>query len=97
MVVATGPKLVFGAEGQEQNSTYVYTAEHALELQKRLEEFYKNLGAVVIGAIPGVSCFGPAYEFAFMLHYELKKRGNKTQGAYNLYDFRALRGSSGGW
>ena len=42
---------------------------------KKLEEFYKNPGPVVIGAIPGVSCFGPAYEFAFMLHYELKRRG----------------------
>jgi sulfide:quinone oxidoreductase len=32
LVIATGPKLVFGAEGQEQNSTSVCTAEHALEL-----------------------------------------------------------------
>jgi len=74
LVIATGPKLVFGAEGQEQYSTSVCTAEHALELQKKLEEFYRNPGPVVVGAIPGVSCFGPAYEFAFMLHYELKKR-----------------------
>jgi len=75
LVIATGPKLVFGAEGQEQNSTSVCTAEHAMELNKRLEEFYRNPGPVVVGAIPGVSCFGPAYEFAFMLHHELKKRG----------------------
>ncbi|SHK45835.1 NAD(P)/FAD-dependent oxidoreductase [Thermocrinis minervae] len=75
LVIATGPKLVFGAEGQEQYSTSVCTAEHAMELNKRLEEFYRNPGPVVIGAIPGVSCFGPAYEFAFMLHYELKRRG----------------------
>ena len=75
LVIATGPKLVFGAEGQEQNSTSVCTAEHALELQRKLEDFCKNPGPVVVGAIPGVSCFGPAYEFAFMLHYELKKRG----------------------
>ena len=97
LVIATGPKLVFGAEGQEQNSTSVCTAEHALQLQKKLEGFYKNLGPVVIGAIPGVSRFGPAYEFAFMLHYELKKRRNKTQGAHNFYHFGALRGSSGAW
>lgn len=75
LVIATGPKLVFGAEGQEQYSTSVCTAEHALELRKKLEEFYADPGPVVVGAIPGVSCFGPAYEFAFMLHHELKKRG----------------------
>ncbi len=75
LVIATGPKLVFGVEGQEQYSTSVCTAEHAVELQKKLEEFYKNPGPVVVGAIPGVSCFGPAYEFAFMLHHELKKKG----------------------
>ncbi len=74
LVIATGPKLVFGAEGQEENSTSVCTAEHALETQKKLEEFYRDPGPVVIGAIPGVSCFGPAYEFAFMLNYELVKR-----------------------
>ncbi|MCS7171079.1 MAG: FAD-dependent oxidoreductase [Aquificaceae bacterium] len=75
LVIATGPKLVFGAEGQEKYSASVCTAEHAIELNKKLEEFYKNPGPVVVGAIPGVSCFGPAYEFAFMLHHELKKRG----------------------
>lgn len=75
LVIATGPKLVFGAEGQDQYSTSVCTAEHAMELNRKLEEFYRDPGHVVVGAIPGVSCFGPAYEFAFMLHHELKKRG----------------------
>ena len=75
LVIATGPKLIFGAEGQEENSSSVCTAEHAMETQKKLEEFYRNPGPVVIGAIPGVSCFGPAYEFAFMLNHELVKRG----------------------
>ncbi len=79
LVIATGPKLVFGAEGQEQYSTSVCTAEHAMELNKKLEEFYRNPGPVVVGAIPGVSCFGPAYEFAFMLHHELNKRGIRTK------------------
>ncbi len=77
LVVATGPKLIFGAEGQEENSASVCTAEHALETQRRLEEFYRDPGPVVVGAIPGVSCFGPAYEFVFMLNHELVKRGLK--------------------
>jgi hypothetical protein len=62
-----------------------------MELQKKLEDFYKNPGPVVVGVIPGVSCFGPAYEFAFMLHYELQKEGNKTQGAHNLIFKNYLR------
>ena len=74
LVIATGPKLVFGAEGQAENSSSVCTAEHAIETRKRLEELYRNPVPVVIGAIPGVSCFGPAYEFAFMLNHELIKR-----------------------
>ncbi|RLJ71293.1 sulfide-quinone oxidoreductase [Hydrogenivirga caldilitoris] len=74
LVIATGPKLVFGAEGQEENSSSVCTAEHAMETNRKLQEFYQNPGPVVIGAIPGVSCFGPAYEFAFMLNHELVKR-----------------------
>ncbi|MDW8237875.1 MAG: FAD-dependent oxidoreductase [Aquificaceae bacterium] len=75
LVIATGPKLVFAAEGQEEHSNSICTAEHAMELNKKLQEFYKEPGPVVVGAIPGVSCFGPAYEFALMLHYELKKLG----------------------
>jgi sulfide:quinone oxidoreductase len=29
---------------------------------------------MVIGAMPGASCFGPAYEFAFILDADLRKR-----------------------
>ncbi len=74
LVVATGPKLVFDVEGQEEHSASICTAEHALETQRKLEEFYREPGPVVVGAIPGVSCFGPAYEFVFMLCHELVKR-----------------------
>ncbi|MFN4220275.1 MAG: NAD(P)/FAD-dependent oxidoreductase [bacterium] len=73
LVIATGPKLIFEVEGQKENTKSVCTAEHAINLYNSLKEFYKDPGPVVIGAIPGVSCFGPAYEFAFMLHHELKK------------------------
>jgi sulfide:quinone oxidoreductase len=39
-----------------------------------LKEFFSNPGPVVIWTIPGTSCFGPAYEFTFMMKYELSKR-----------------------
>jgi len=79
LVIATGPKLNFDAEGQKENAYSVCTLEHSQELNKKLNEFYNNPGPIVIGAIPGVSCFGPAYEFSLMLHYELKKRGLRTK------------------
>src|SRR5690606_18185149 len=31
-------------------------------------------GPVIIGAVQGASCFGPAYEFLFILETELRKR-----------------------
>ncbi len=79
LVVATGPKLVFSAEGQEENASSICTAEHAIETRRRLEVFFEDPGPAVVGAIPGVSCFGPAYEFVLMLHYELVKRGLRTK------------------
>ena len=38
------------------------------------QEFLKNPGPVVIGAMPGASCFGPAYEFTFILDTDLRRR-----------------------
>jgi sulfide:quinone oxidoreductase len=75
LVIATGPKLVFGAEGMEEHSVSICTAEHAIKARDRFEEFCKDPGPVVVGAIPGVSCFGPAYEYVLMIHHELVKRG----------------------
>ena len=31
-------------------------------------------GPIVVGAMPGASCFGPAYEFAFILDTDLRRR-----------------------
>ena len=36
--------------------------------------FLQNPGPIVIGAAPGASCFGPAYEFMFILETELRRR-----------------------
>jgi sulfide:quinone oxidoreductase len=36
--------------------------------------FLKDPGPMVIGAMPGASCFGPAYEFAFIVDADLRKR-----------------------
>jgi sulfide:quinone oxidoreductase len=38
------------------------------------EEFCKNPKPIVTGAVQGASCFGPAYEFTFILDTELRRR-----------------------
>ena len=37
-------------------------------------EFLRDPGPVVIGAVQGASCFGPAYEFAMIVDADLRKR-----------------------
>ena len=38
------------------------------------EDFCKKPGPIVTGAVQGASCFGPAYEFTFILDTELRRR-----------------------
>jgi len=77
LVIATGPKLAFeeipglGPAGFTQS---VCTHEHSLLAWERYQAFLKNPGPVVIGAAPGASCFGPAYETAMIIDADLRKR-----------------------
>lgn len=77
LVIATGPDLAFGEipglgpEGHTQSICHVGHAERAREA---FERFCANPGPIVVGAVQGASCFGPAYEFAFILDTELRKR-----------------------
>ncbi len=38
------------------------------------EEFCKKPGPIITGAVQGASCFGPAYEYTFILETELRRR-----------------------
>ena len=38
------------------------------------EAFARNPGPIVVGAVQGASCYGPAYEFAMILDTELRRR-----------------------
>jgi len=77
LVLATGPRLAFdeipglGPKGHTQSVCHVDHAEHA---RKAWEEFVKDPGPIVVGAAQGASCFGPAYEFAFIMDADLRKR-----------------------
>ena len=77
LVIATGPKLAFdeipglGPDGHTQS---VCTLPHALKARSSYQRFLENPGPIVIGAVQGASCFGPAYEFALILDADLRKR-----------------------
>lgn len=78
LVIATGPDLAFdeipglGPQGHTQSICHV---EHAARAHDAFEAFCAAPGPIVVGAVQGASCFGPAYEFAFILDTELRKRG----------------------
>ncbi|MFO1248010.1 MAG: FAD/NAD(P)-binding oxidoreductase [Alphaproteobacteria bacterium] len=77
LVLATGPDLAFdeipglGPQGFTQSICHV---DHAEKAFAALEDFIANPGPIVVGAVQGASCFGPAYEFAFILDTELRRR-----------------------
>lgn len=82
LVIATGPKLAFdevpgagpvksGGGGFTHSICHI---DHALDFNADYQEFLKNPGPIVVGAMPGASCFGPAYEFAMILDTDLRRR-----------------------
>ncbi len=77
LIVATGPRLAFElveGQGPDKYTQSICHVDHAEKALEKFEEFCKNPGPVVIGAVQGVSCYGPAYEFAMILDTELRKR-----------------------
>lgn len=83
LVIATGPKLAFdeieglGPHGGHTHS--ICTLDHAKETYRAWQSFVEDPGPVVVGATQGASCFGPAYEFAFIVNNELRKRKIRDQ------------------
>ncbi|HEX7955007.1 MAG TPA: FAD/NAD(P)-binding oxidoreductase, partial [Burkholderiales bacterium] len=77
LVIATGPKLAFdeieglGPQGHTQSVCHV---DHASSAATAWEAFVRDPGPIVVGAVQGASCFGPAYEFAFIMDTDLRKR-----------------------
>ena len=78
LVIVTGPKLAFdevpGAGPHGGHTHSVCTVDHAERFWADYQQFLANPGPIVVGAMPGASCFGPAYEFAFILDADLRKR-----------------------
>ncbi|MGD2136635.1 MAG: FAD/NAD(P)-binding oxidoreductase [Gammaproteobacteria bacterium] len=77
LVIATGPKLAFDevpGSGPEGHTVSVCTVDHAEQAHEGYRKLLDNPGHVVIGAMPFASCFGPAYEYAFIMDADLRKR-----------------------
>jgi len=77
LVIACGPKLAFdeieglGPEGHTQSVCHV---DHAERAAVAWDAFVAEPGPIVVGAVQGASCFGPAYEFAFIMETDLRRR-----------------------
>jgi len=78
LVIATGPSLAFnevegsGPDGYTQSICTTAHAEQAYDAYTSL--LSKGSGHIIIGAMPSASCFGPAYEFAFILDSEMRRK-----------------------
>lgn len=78
LVIATGPKLAFdevpglGPDGGHTHS--VCHIDHAEKAYQDWQQFVKDPGPIVVGAVQGASCFGPAYEFALIMDTDLRRR-----------------------
>lgn len=77
LVIATGPQLAFhevqGLGPHEGFTQSVCTLGHAEQSYEDFQKLVANPGPVVVGAVQGASCFGPAYEYAFILETALRE------------------------
>lgn len=82
LVIATGPRLAFEeveGSGPEGYTASICTTEHAEAAYEDYKKLLQNPGPIIVGAMPFASCFGPAYEFVFILDYMLRKAGVRNK------------------
>lgn len=87
LLITTGPKLAFDevpGSGPSGHTQSICTIDHAEKTYSAYQRLLEQPGPVIVGAMPGASCFGPAYEFAFILNADLrrKKLRNKVPITY---------------
>jgi len=77
LVIATGPDLAFDeieGLGPQGHTVSVCQTAHAAEAADAFDAFVENPGPIIVGAVQGASCYGPAYEFALILATALRRR-----------------------
>ncbi|MCB1528189.1 MAG: NAD(P)/FAD-dependent oxidoreductase [Hyphomicrobiaceae bacterium] len=82
LIISTGPELAFDeipGLGPDHHTQSVCTVEHATHANQKWEEFCKDPGPIIVGAVQGASCYGPAYEYAMIMETDLRKRKLRDQ------------------
>lgn len=82
LVIATGPKLAFDeipGLGPAAHTQSICHVDHAISAGRVWDDFVKKPGPIVVGAVQGASCFGPAYEFAMIMDTDLRRRKLRNQ------------------
>lgn len=78
LVIATGPDLAFdeieGLGPAGGHTVSICQTGHAAAAADSFDRFVENPSPIVVGAVQGASCYGPAYEFALILDTELRRR-----------------------
>lgn len=77
LVIATGPDHAYDeipGFGPNGHTVSVCQTHHARLAADAFDEFVKDPKPIIIGAVQGASCYGPAYEFAMILDTELRRR-----------------------
>lgn len=77
LVIATGPDLAFDeieGLGPQGHTVSICRTDHAAAAADAFDAFVANPAPIVVGAVQGASCYGPAYEFALILDTELRRR-----------------------
>jgi sulfide:quinone oxidoreductase len=77
LIITTGPKLAFDeveGTGPDGHTVSICTIDHAEHAHIEYQKFLQDPGEVIIGAVQGASCFGPAYEYAMIMDADLRKR-----------------------
>lgn len=78
LIITTGPDLAYDAiEGLGPISGHTHsvcTLDHAQRAWADYQKFLENPGPIIVGAVQGASCYGPAYEFAMIVDSDLRRR-----------------------
>ena len=78
IVIATGPEARIRRD-RRSRTRRVTRSRCATSITRkprpaRWNAFVADPGPIVVGAVQGASCFGPAYEFAFIMETDLRRR-----------------------
>ncbi|MDW7773301.1 MAG: FAD-dependent oxidoreductase [Desulfobulbaceae bacterium] len=78
LVISTGPYLsceeIPGLSQEQGYANCIFTLDHALKSREAWLQLLEEPGPIVLGSTQMASCFGPYYELAFEMDWELRKR-----------------------